>query len=159
MNKITVWPSKTLKLTNVLKAECDIEKEDFNLEVLVNRMHSYIRAKGAMQVGPLIQYTNACLDEQGQIKIQMSMLMQCNTFLHRLESPYSMESVIRIPNCMYCRYQGPEEKLKFAYDKLQVEAFEQEIPLKGSSYTIFVDRNEEEETIVADVFMEKTDGR
>ena len=58
---------------------------------------------------------------------------------------------------MYCRYTGPEEKLKFAYDKIQLTAFEENIPLKGDSYTIFVDKNEEDETIVADVFMERTD--
>ena len=87
----------------------------------------------------------------------MMMLMQCNTFLHQIEQPYGMESIICVPDCFYCRYRGPEEKLKFAYDRLQIEAFEQEICLKGSSYTIFVDRNEEEETIVADVFMEKED--
>ncbi len=43
------------------------------------------------------------------------------------------------------------------YDKIQLEAFENDIPLKGDSYTIFVDRDEENETITADVFMERTD--
>lgn len=74
-----------------------------------------------------------------------------------VEQPYNMVPVIRVLNCMYCRYIGPEEKLKFACDKIQLEAFENDIPLKGDSYTIFVDRNEEDETIIADVFMERAD--
>ena len=64
-----------------------------------------------------------------------------------------MESVIRVPDCMYCRYTGPEEKLKFAYDKINLEAFEEDIELQPCNYTVFVDSNEEEETIVADVFV------
>lgn len=39
--------------------------------------------------------------------------------------------------------------------KINLEAFEKDISLKGDSYTIFVDRNEEDETITADVFMER----
>ena len=34
-----------------------------------------------------------------------------------------------------------------------VYAFENDIELEGSNYTIYVDRNEEEETMIADVFM------
>jgi hypothetical protein len=42
---------------------------------------------------------------------------------------------------MYCRYIGPEEKLKFAYDKILLTAFEEDIPLKGDSLIpLFVDR-------------------
>lgn len=85
------------------------------------------------------------------------MMLQCNNYINNVEQPYAMESVVRVPNAMYCRYNGPEEKLKFAYDKIQLEAFENDIPLKGDSYTIFVDRDEENETITADVFMERLD--
>ena len=85
------------------------------------------------------------------------MMLQSNNYIYSVEQPYSMESVLRIPNCMYCRYIGPEDKLRFAYDKIQLEAFENDIPLKGDSYTIFVDRDEENETITADVFMERAD--
>ena len=42
--------------------------------------------------------------------------------------------------------------MQFAYQKLGVYAFENDIQLKGDSYTVFVKK--EEENIVADVFME-----
>jgi len=58
---------------------------------------------------------------------------------------------------MYCRYIGLEDKLKLAYDKLNLTAFENDIQLKGDSYKIFVDRNEEENTIIAEVFMPRAD--
>ena len=47
--------------------------------------------------------------------------------------------------------------MKFAYDKIHLEAFENDIPLKEDNYTIFVDQNVEEGTIVADVFIPKAE--
>ncbi len=52
-----------------------------------------------------------------------------------------MESVIRVPNALYCRYIGPESSLKFAYDKVNLEAFENDIKVGNCNYTIFVDGN------------------
>lgn len=157
MKKITTSPSKTLKLTNVLMMWCQLQDEDFDFNIAIEQMQSFIRSKGAMQIGPLIQYTSSYLNEAGEVDIDIRLLLQCNNYIHSVEQPYTMESVLRIPNCMYCRYIGPEDKLKFAYDKIQLEAFENDIPLKGDSYTIFVNRDEENETITADVFMERAD--
>ncbi len=67
-----------------------------------------------------------------------------------------MEAVIRVTDCMYCRYHGPEEKMKFAYDKIGVEAFENDIELNGENYTIMVDQNEEDETIRAVSFLTRS---
>lgn len=85
------------------------------------------------------------------------MMLQCNNFIHSVEPPYSMESVIRVPNAMYCRYTGPESKLGLAYDKINIEAFEQDIELADCNYTIFVDSNPEEDLMVADVFVPRAD--
>jgi len=153
MSEILTNQSKIIKLTNVLKYKCILKKEDFDFNIAIEQMQAYIRVKGVMQIGPLIQYTKTFFNESNELDIEMILMLQCNNFIHSVEEPYSMESVIRVKECMYCRYIGPEEKLKFAYDKLNLEAFENDIQLKGDSYTIFVDRNEEENTIIADVFM------
>jgi len=42
--------------------------------------------------------------------------------------------------------------LQFTYSKLQLHAFENDIKLKGNSYTVFVENKEG--IMVADVFME-----
>lgn len=123
----------------------------------MKRMEGYIRLKGAMPVGPFIQYTNVVVDEHGQADMQLQMFRQCSSFIHQVEAPYRMESVLRIPHCMYVHYVGPEEKMSFAYNKLQLEAFEEDIELKGSSYTIFLEQNDERDEITADIFMEKAD--
>ena len=159
MPKLIVHKSKILKLTNVIINKCDIEKlnDMGSIETQVEKMQNYIKVKSAKTVGPLIQHTWIELNEQGQTNVNLEMMIQCDKFLHSLEVPYSIKSIIRVDNCMYCRYIGPEDKLKFVYDKIQVTAFEEDIALKGDNYTIYIDRNNEENTITADVFFPRAD--
>lgn len=155
MKKLQYNESKTLKLTNVLKYKILLEEEDFDLNVAVEQMQTYIKTKGAMQVGPLIQYSRMCLNENQEIDMEIYLMLQCNNFLHSVEQPYAMESVIRLPDALYCRYTGPEQSLKFAYDKINVEAFEKDIKTGDFNYTIFVDHDPVEDRMIADIFVPK----
>lgn len=155
MEKLQCSRNKALKLTNILKYKMDFTDEDCKLDTQVQQMQSYIKVKGANQIGPLVQYTKSFVNDTGELDIEMFFLLQCNNFIQKVEHPYQMESILRIKNCMYVRYTGPEEKLKFAYDKINLVAFEEDIPLRGDSYTIFVNR--QDDMIVADVFMPKTE--
>ena len=116
-------------------------------------MNTYIKTHGAKQIGPLIQHTTVCKNEENALELKMRFMLQCDNYIHKVVLPYKMESIIRVKNCVYARYIGSEDKIKFAYDKIGVYAFENSIELDGSNYTIYVSKNEEEETIVADVFM------
>lgn len=153
MSRLEFDENKSLKLTNVM--EYKIKNWDTNFYIAVEQMQSYIRAKGTQQVGPLIQYTRTFLNETQELDVELILMLQCNHYIHNVEPPYSMESIIRVPDAMYCRYTGPESTLKYAYDKINLEAFENDIKLKDYNYTIFVSSNEEEGTIVADVFVPK----
>lgn len=157
MSKLQYSPSKILKLQNVLVCKVELLEENMDFNLIIDKMKSYIKVKGGVQIGPLIQHTKKFVNEKEELDVEISFLLQCNIFIHSVEKTYRMEPVLRIPNCMYCRYMGPEQLLKFAYDKIQLEAFDNDIPLKGDSYTIFVYRDEENETITADVFMERAD--
>ncbi len=157
MTKLQFHPSKVLKLTNVLEYTILMDDEKFDLNTAIKQMQSYIKTKGALQIGPLIQYTQTTVNEQQELTVKIIMMLQCNHYIHNTEYPYCMEAVIRIPDALYCRYIGSENKIKFAYDKINLYAFENDIPLKGDSYTIFVGRDEDNDTITADVFMERTD--
>ncbi len=157
MSKLQFSENKTLKLTNVLKYKILLNEEDFDLNVAIEQMQSYIKTKGAMQIGPLIQFTRTFLNEAGELDMEIIMMLQCNNYIHSVEQPYSMESVIRVPNALYCHYTGPETFLKFAYDKINLEAFESDITLADYNYTIFVDNNQEEEIMVADVFIPRAE--
>lgn len=161
MKKLNFSYNKTLKLTNVIIKQYKLNNQEYKrlyeFDNDINKMEGYAKSKGAFSLGPLIEYTNAIIENNGNINMEIKLLRQLNKYINNIDNEYRMESVIRVSNCMYCRYIGPEDKLKFAYDKINLVAFEEDIPLKGDSYTIFVDRNEEDDTIVADVFMERAD--
>lgn len=157
MGKLNVYTNKTLKLMNVLERKVAWGDNQEDGRICFQQMNNYIRTKGKMPIGPLIQYVNAKVDENGVTNVDVVNMIQCNDFICNVTFPYVMKPVLRITNCMYCRYIGPEDKINFAYDKIQLEAFENDIPLKGDSYTIFVNKDEENEIITADVFMERAD--
>ena len=157
MSKLQFNENKTLKLTNVLKYKILLDEENFDFNVAIEQMQSYIKTKGAMQIGPLIQYTRTFVNESNELDMEIIMMLQCNNYIHSVEQPYSMESVLRVPNALYCRYNGPEQSLKFAYDKINLEAFENDIKLADYNYTIFVDNNPEEDIMIADVFIPRAE--
>lgn len=154
MNKIEISKNKRLKLVNPLVFSIDLSHEDQDIEVVVRQMESIIRARGAQPVGPLIQYTEVKVDEQGEGEIILKVIRQADKYLTHIEPPYSMEPLLEVSNCMYARFHGPEEKLPLAYQKLQVEAFENDITLSDANYTVFVD-GDEDGNIMADVFIKK----
>ena len=121
-NKIQINYNKVLKLTNVLINYVDL-KESKGLDKEVLQMENCLKNKGAQPIGPLIQYTE--VEGTGaDVKVNVKLMRQSNTFIHNIEAPYKMESVIRVKNCIYARYTGEESKLKFAYDKINLIAFE-----------------------------------
>ena len=152
MGKIELSTNKSLKLMNVLSVEIELN-QDSDLETTVVKMDNYLKSKGAMPIGPLIQRTVYSINENQQLEIHAYLMRQTNNFIHNIEAPYKMEPVIRVRNCMYAHYVGPEEKLKLAYDKINVTAFEEDIELSNENYTIFVDK--QDDNIVADIFVEK----
>jgi hypothetical protein len=153
--KIVVRENKTLKLNNVLIREVS-QNELVDINKISYMMDSYIKTKGNGTVGPMINYSGAEGDENGQIKLVIKLMVQLKNPIHNIDKPYEFKSQIRITNCLFGRFSEKEENLQFAYSKLHLHAFENDIKLKGDSYTVFVNKNEEK--LVADVFMELDKG-
>lgn len=154
MSKLDVQIKKVLKLSNAVTME--LSASDFaDVGIAVEKLESFIKTKGCVPIGPLIQYSNARIDENGELDVALKLIRQSSGFINHVEEPYKCEPVVRVKNCMYVRYTGPETMLKFAYDKINLTAFEEDIKLKGDSYTVFV--NQVDDDIIADVFMERAD--
>lgn len=151
---IEVKFNKILKLNNVLIRE--VLEDDFkDIEKIVTLMQSYLKAKGSDTIGPLIQYTQPQIKDNGEMIIKTFFMIQSKNLIHHIDEPYTMKSQIRVKNCMYARYKGEEHFIKYGSDKIMITAFEQKIKLKGDIYTILVD--DLENGIIADIFMECID--
>lgn len=155
IEKIVVKENKILKLNNVLIREVN-QNEFMDMDKITYMMDSYIKSKGNSIVGPMINYSAVEGDENGQAKIIIKIMLQLKNPIHNIEKPYELKTQIRVENCLFARFTEKEENLQYAYSKLGLFAFENNITLKGDSYTIFVNKNEEE--LVADVFMELKEG-
>ncbi len=151
MNKIQLYKDKTLKLVNVLMFEADFVNDQIDLELIVANMKKYIKDKGSMQVGPFIQCIHSSISQNGELEVKVTFMLQCSSVIENMQFPYHMEETIRIEDCMYVHYLGPEDKLKLAYDKIHLTAFEEDIDLVGDSYTIFLEQTNDR--FVVDVFM------
>ena len=149
MREIQVAEHKTLKLTNVLARK--VEGNDFaNLPVILTQMQNFIRSHNAMPVGPIIQCVKMKAGPTPDAEIYF--MQQVNQLIPRLDPGYEMDAVLRVRNCLYAHYTGPMPESQLASYKLQVHAFENEQKLTGTSYTIYV--NQDEDDAVVDVFME-----
>jgi len=155
IEKITVRESKVLKLNNVLIREVK-ENEFMEINKVAYMMESFIKSKGNTIVGPMINYSTASADESGKVKVTIKFMVQLKNPIHNVEAPYELKNQIRVANCLFARFSDKEENLQFAYSKLQLHAFENDIKLKGDSYTVFVENKEGK--MIADVFMEVQKG-
>ena len=84
--------------------------------------------------------------------MHLYMMQQATQFIGQMEQDYHMDAVLRVKNCLYAHYTGPMPESQLASYKLQVHAFENEQKLTGTSYTIYV--NQDEDDAVVDGFME-----
>ena len=153
MPKLEVSYQKALKLTNVLSMEIPMESLN-DLPRIVEQMENYIKSKGYQPIGPLVQY-NAVLGSAEDATVIIRMMRQVNGYIHHVDKPYSMKPLERIPNCLYVRFSGAQDKMQLAYNKLQLTAYEEDIPLKGDSYSVFL--AEDDDTITTDIFMPRAD--
>ena len=76
--------NKTLKLTNVLCYKIPLDDEDINIDMSIQKMQSYIKVKGAVQIGPLIQYTRTIMNENNEIDMELIMMLQYSDFIHNV---------------------------------------------------------------------------
>ena len=147
MKEIKVAENKTLKLTNVLSREIHPE-EMASLPVVLTQMHNFIKSNNAQPIGPIVQAMVVGEDHQ----MHLYMMQQATQLIPRMEAGYSMDAVLRVRNCLYAHYVGPMSQSGLASQKLNIMAFEHELELTGTVYTIFVNQDDDEG--VVDTFME-----
>ena len=112
---------------------------------------NFVRSHGAQPIGPLVQHI--LVTKGPKPEAQMYLLRQANQMITPPGPQYHMDAVLRVKNCLYAHYVGPMARNELATQKLNIYAFEHDIKLSGSAYSIFVSQDDDEG--VVDVFMEK----
>jgi len=149
--EIEIVTGKTLKLKNVLSKEIG-SSESAEMQKAMHMFNSYMKSKKLTPYGPLIIYGKIAF-ENGTLVQRNRMMIQIRENPDRTESPYSFDELIRVENCIMARYRGDAASVQMAYGKINVHAFENDIQLKGETYTVFVEQNDDGR-ILADVFAE-----
>jgi hypothetical protein len=125
---------------------------EFDFVKTAIKLGDYIKSKGTQPIGPLVQKTDTFVNDSGELEVGIKLIQQANNYISNCQSPFGIDPAIRVENCLYVRFVGEEHKLKYAYDKLGVIAYENDIELTGVGYTIFVDMASDD--LIADIFME-----
>ena len=96
------------------------ENEFMEINKIAYMMDSYIKSKGNSSVGPMINYSAAQNNEQGQVKIKLKIMIQLKNPIHSIDNPYEFQSQIQVPRCLFARFQEKEENIRHAYSKLSL---------------------------------------
>lgn len=150
VEKIDVRGKKTLKLTNALIAKIS-NASPIEVQKRSHMMQNYIKSHGKSIVGPLVNHSYPEMNGDGQVQIHIELIMQLDSPLHTLDKTYEFSKQLKIENCLFARFYEKEENIRFAYFKLNVHAFENDMKLNGESYTVYVKQNSD--TLMADIFM------
>lgn len=110
VEKISIRENKTLKLTNVLIRELS-ENEIIDIGKINYMIDSYIKSKGNLPIGPMINYSNLEVDENGQAKINIKIMVQLKNPIYNVEAPYEIKKELRISNCLFARFNEKEENI------------------------------------------------
>lgn len=154
MRRIDILENKTLKLKNVLWYRLDFASENIKLlDNEIEKMTTLIRVHDAKQIGPLMYYSNTSLDEKGDLDINVKLMIQSDRYIDGNLEPYQLEPIMIVRKCLFAHYVGPEDKLMLVYNKMEIYAFEHDMELNGDNYTIYVNREDEGEIVIVDVFM------
>lgn len=149
MSKLEVKYSKTLKVINPVFVKIDIEEIE-NLGIVIDKLENYIRSKGFHPIGPIIQKIEPDTTKSG---ISITIYRQSSGEIKYPIQPYSVAPMLRVTDCLYVRFSGRHDELQFAYNKLNLVAYEEEILLEGSQYSVFLEQTDE--YVLADIFMPK----
>ena len=149
--EIEVVEGKTLKLKNVLSK--DVGPLDSNeMQKSMHMFGAYMKSKSLTPYGPTITHAKISF-ENGRLIQRSRIMVQVREIPEKTDAPYSFDELIRVENCLMARYRGDAASVQMAHGKLNIYAFENDIKLKGDTYTVFVEQ-EQDGTIVADVFAE-----
>lgn len=151
MNNLEIIEGKKLKLVHVFCKEFDdlsLEESDMEVQKFLNFLEvSRIQTRGPL----IVHHVGSQLLENGNIQLQQRFMIQLIR-PHDGHSGYLYYPEISVPNCLYLRFEGREEHIHLAYQKIEIHMYEKNLTPVGGLYQIQLE--EQEDIIILDIFQQ-----
>lgn len=149
MNKLEIKRNKKLVLKKVLKKRLrgiQIEK----LDVEINRFDQQLKLLKVQTYGPLV--TRNCgtlIHDDGSVSMDYELYVQAEDY-QQYQKYFIVVDEIIVDNCLYLRFNDSAEYIPYAFSKLDIYIYENDIPIKNDVYTVYL--NGDGEKVIVDIF-------
>lgn len=149
MAKLEIKDNKKLVLKSVIcKKLYDIKVENINQEI--EKFYQHLQLLKAEIFGPLIvKSCGTTIHDDGLITTDFEFYIQAHN-AQQYSNSYDVQDSISVPYCLYVRFEDSPEYLQYAYSKLDLHVYENDIQTDGIVYTVYV--NSSPEKMVVDIF-------
>lgn len=149
MSKLNVQENKKLKLKNVMVQELTgIAMEELDKEI--NTFINKVQTLNVQTFGPLITCNKGLkIGEDGSMTVDYEVMIQAHDYLQYKNSFKVLDEVV-VEHCVYLRFEDQPEYINFAYSKMDLYFYENDIDELGPVYTIML--HESENLIKMDLF-------
>lgn len=146
MSKLEIKEHKKLVLKNVLVKTLDnipIEKIDQEITKFMNEL----KMLKVQTFGPLVARTSGSVfHDDGTVTIDYQIMMQAHDCM-QYKNVYAVKERVEYSHSVYLRYEGKPEDIHFAYSKLDLYFYEEELISDGSMLNVFLEEKEDKVTI------------
>lgn len=141
MTKLEVKENKKLVLKHVLKKEIrNMEME--KLEIEIQNFTKKIELLKVKARGPLIiKNYGTTITDDGNLLASYDLMVQVDDY-KQYGKLFGIEETHACPYCVYVRFEGKPEDLHYAYSKLDVYFYENELEATGVEYSLYLEENE-----------------
>lgn len=149
MAKLEVKDNKKLVLKSVIcKKLHDTKVEDVDQEI--NKFHQHLQLLKAQIFGPLIvKSCGTTVHDDGAITTDFEFYIQAHN-AQQYSNSYLVQDMVSVPHCLYVRFEDSPEYLQYAYSKLDLHIYENDIQTDGIVYTVYVHSSPEK--MLVDIF-------
>ena len=144
MSKLDLQENKTLKLNNLVIKELrgvHITKIDFEIEKFINQL----QVLKAQSYGPIVtKLVTSYANEEGNTVYDYDIYYQVKNY-KQYESILKTQDELKVTDCLFLNFKGDSIYLPYAYSKIELHLFENDLSAKEEVYSVLkvVDGNED----------------
>lgn len=149
MAKLDVKDNKKLVLKQVICKKLHGAKVE-NVDYEIDKFHQHLQLVKAQIFGPLIvKSCGTTIHDDGTITTDFEFYVQAHN-AQQYSNMYDVQDMVSVPYCLYVHFEDSPEYLQFAYSKLELYLYENDIQTDGTVYTVYINSSPEKMTV--DVF-------